>query len=263
MTRMIRPLRAARHVAIVIAAVVFLAQPRAADQITVLTSGGLAAALHELVPALADATGSTIAIVEGATVNNGPTSIPSRLRRGDAVDVVVMSAAGMQELIASGHIAADSRVDLARSGIGMAVRAGAPKPDISSVDALKRALLNAASVAVSTSISGVYIEQELFPRLGIARQMTAKTRRFDERVGAVVARGDAEIGFQQVSELRPIGGIDYVGPLPPEVQRVTVFAAGMASASPHRDAARKVIAFLGSESAAAAITKSGLERVAR
>jgi molybdate transport system substrate-binding protein len=263
MTRKTVASQTRRLVSIVIAAVVLLAPLGAADQITVLTSGGLAAALHELVPALEQATGSTVAIAEGATVNNGPTSIPSRLRRGDVVDVVVMSATGLQELIASGHIAAGSRVDLAQSGIGMAVRAGAPKPDISSVDALKQTLLKATSVAVSTSISGVYIEQELFPRLVIAEQMKAKTRRYDERVGAVVARGDAEIGFQQVSELKPIAGIDFVGPLPQDVQRVTVFAAGIASASAHRDAARKVIAFLASESGAAAITKSGLERAVR
>jgi molybdate transport system substrate-binding protein len=248
---------------IVVAAMLSLPPLQAADQITVLTSGGLAAALQELVPALQRVTGSTVAIAEGATVNNGPTSIPSRLRRGDVVDVVVMSATGLQELIVSGQIAAGSRVDLAQSGIGMAVRAGAPKPDISSVDALKRTLLNAASVAVSTSISGVYIEQELFPRLGIADQMKSKTRRYDERVGAVVARGDAALGFQQVSELKPMAGIDYVGPLPVEVQRVTVFAAGIASSSVHRDAARQAVAFLASESASAAIAKSGLEPVTR
>jgi molybdate transport system substrate-binding protein len=256
-------MRPSRLASVVIAALVVLAPVRAADELIVLTSGGLAAPLRELLPALEKATASTVTIAEGATVNNGPTSIPSRLRRGDILDVVVMSATGLEELISSGHIAAGSRVDLARSGIGVAVRAGAPKPDISSVDALKRTLVNAASVAVSTSISGLYIEQELFQRLGIAGQLKGKTRRYDERVGAVVARGDAEIGFQQVSELKPMAGIDYVGPLPPEVQRVTVFAAGIAASSVHRDAARKAIAFLASEAAAAAIAKSGLERAPR
>ena len=117
---------------------------------------------------------------------------------------------------------ADSRIDLARSSIGMAVRAGAPKPDISSVEALKRTLLQAKSIAYSASVSGRYLSTELFPRLGIADQVMGKSRRIEgERVGDVVARGEAEIGFQQISELLPVRGIDYVGPLPPEVQRTS------------------------------------------
>jgi molybdate transport system substrate-binding protein len=124
----------------------------------------------------------------------------------------------------------------------MAVRAGAPKPDISSVEALKRTLLEAKSIAYSAQVSGVYLATELFPRLGIADQVRAKSLRIErERVGAVVARGDAEIGFQQVSELLPIAGIDYVGPLPAEVQRVTVFSAGIAVGAKSPEAARALI----------------------
>src|SRR3982750_3213151 len=120
----------------------------------------------------------------------------------------------------------------------MAVRAGARKPDISSGDTFKRTLLEANSVAYSSQISGVYLSTDLFPRLGIADQIRSKTKRIEnERVGAVVARGEAEIGFQQISELLPIQGIDYVGPLPPELQRRTVFSAGVAAAANEPEAA--------------------------
>ena len=147
---------------------------------------------------------------------------------------------------------------------GMAVRAGARKPDISTVEALKRTLLQAKSIAYSSSASGVYLSTELFPRLGIAGEIAGRTQRIEsERVGTIVARGDAEIGFQQISELIPVPGIDYVGPLPPEVQRVTVFSAGVAAGAKAPDDARAFIRFLASPAAAPAITKSGMEPMAR
>jgi molybdate transport system substrate-binding protein len=178
------------------------------------------------------------------------------------VDVLILAGPALDELIKQGKVIASSRVDLVRSSIGMAVRAGALKPDISSVDALKRTLLQAKSIAYSASASGVYISTELYQRLGIANQVMGKSKRIEsERVGTVVARGDAEIGFQQISELLPIPGIDYVGPLPPEVQRVTVFAAGIAVGTKEPDAARALIEFLASPAAIPVITKSGLEPV--
>jgi molybdate transport system substrate-binding protein len=251
---------AAKRCALLLAIVVLVASGARADEVKVLTSGGFAAALHELVPQLERSAGARIVTTEGATVANGPDSIPARLDHGDAVDVVIMSASGLDELIKAGKIRAGSRVDLARSGIGMAVRAGARKPDIGSVEALKRTLLDAKSVAYSSSISGVYLSTELFPRLGIADQMRAKSRRIDrERVGAVVARGEAEIGFQQVSELLAVPGIDYVGPLPADVQRTTVFAAGVAASSANPERARAIIAFLASAAARAIVAKSGLD----
>ena len=142
----------------------------------------------------------------------------------------------------------------------MVVRAGAPKPDIGSVDALKRTLLAAKSIAVSASASGVYLSNEMFPRLGIADQIKDKTKRVEsERVASVVARGEAEIGFQQISELLPVPGVDLVGPLPPEVQVVTVFAAGIAARVKEPEAAGALIKFLASPTAIPAVTNSGLE----
>jgi molybdate transport system substrate-binding protein len=144
----------------------------------------------------------------------------------------------------------------------MAVRAGTPKPDISSVDALRRTLLQARSIGYSASVSGDYLSAELFQRLGIADQVMRKSRRIEgERVGDVVARGEVEIGFQQISELLPILGIDYVGPLPPEVQRITVFSAGDAVTARDPDAARAFIQFLASAASRDAIKRSGLEAI--
>jgi molybdate transport system substrate-binding protein len=144
----------------------------------------------------------------------------------------------------------------------MAVRAGAPKPDISSVDALRQTLLRAKSVGVSSSASGLYLSTEMFQRLGIADQMKGKIKISEEAVGTLVAGGDAEIGFQQISELLPVAGIDYVGPLPAGVQRETVFSAGIVSGARAPDAARALVRFFVSPAAAPIIRKTGLEPVA-
>lgn len=254
-------LRHRSRVALVLACALALAGAvvvRAAE-IRVMTSGAFTAAYLELGPRFG-ATAKAEVVTVTTTMGTGDASIPSRLRRGEAADVVIVNDAALDELIRGGLVVAGSKVPLAQSAIGMAVRAGAPKPDISSVDALRRALLQARSVAYSASVSGDYLANEMFERLGIAEQMKAKSRRIEgERVGAVVARGDAEIGFQQVSELLPIQGIDFVGTLPAEVQRVTVFSAGVATAAANPDAARALIAYLSSPEAASAIRRSGLE----
>jgi molybdate transport system substrate-binding protein len=174
-----------------------------------------------------------------------------------------MVGVALNDLIKEGKVVADSKVDLVRSPIGMVVRAGAPKPDIGSVEALKRTLLAAKSIAYSDSASGVYVGTELFQRLGIADQVKGKATMIPgEPVAAVVARGEAEIGFQQVSELLPIPGADFVGQLPSEVQKITVFSAGIATAAKEPVAAKALIAFLASPAAAPILAKSGLETVA-
>ena len=162
-----------------------------------------------------------------------------------------------------GKVVAGSQVDLVRSSIGFAVKTGAPRPDISTVEALKRTLLASPSIAYSASASGTYYETELLKNLGIEAQVKPKSRRIlSERVGTVVARGDAALGLQQVSELLPIAGIDYIGPLPVEVQRVTVFSAGVATGSKQPAAAAELIRYLASPAAAPTIAKTGLEPVA-
>ena len=202
----------------------FLSAAACAAEIKVMTSGAFTAAYRQLVPQFEHTTHDKITTAYGASMGNAPDSIPRRLQRGEPVDVVILAAPALDQLIKQGKVVAGSRVDLVRSSIGMAVRAGASKPDIRSIDALKRTLLAAKSIAYSDSASGAYLSQELFPRLGIAEQIKGKCKRIaDQPVAAVVARGDAEIGFQQVSELLPVVGIDYVGELPPGAQKVRPF----------------------------------------
>ena len=253
---------ARRTVGIVLAGVLLGAGAAQGAEIKVMTSGAFTAAYLELKTQFERATGDKI-VTLATSMGTGPDFIPTRLQRGEPVDVVIVDDTTLDDLIKNGKVLADGKVPLGRSRIGMAVRAGAPKPDISSVDALKGTLLRAKSIAYSASVSGRYLSAELFPRLGIAEQIAAKSKRIEgERVGAVVARGDAEIGFQQVSELLPIEGIDYVGPLPPEVQSITVFSAGVAGGSKEQSAATAFIKFLASPSAVLAIIKSGMEPMA-
>ncbi len=232
------------------------------DPLRVMTSGAFTAAYLELIPRLELLTKKKL-VTAATSIGTGANSIPNRLRRGEPVDVVIVADGVLAALIKEGLIKAESYAPLARSSIGMAVRAGAPKPDLSTVDALKRVLLKAKSIAYSASVSGDYLTTELYQRLGIADQVLGKSRRIEggERVGAVVARGEAEIGFQQLSELLPVPGIDHITPLPREAQKVSLFSAGIASNASDSNAAQAVIDFLASPQAAQAITNSGLEPV--
>jgi molybdate transport system substrate-binding protein len=249
-----------RQVALAVALLLLFAGAGQSAVVTVVSSGGFAAAYRALAPVFERTTGNTLVTSWGPSMGNTPDAVPARLQRGESIDVVIMVGNALSDLIKKGQIVADSRVDLAGSSIGVAVRAGAPRPDISSVDALKRTLVAAKSIAYSDSASGVYVSTELFKRLGIADQVAAKSRMIPaEPVGAVVARGEAEIGFQQVSELKPITGIDLVGPLPPELQKITIFSAAVVAGAREPAAAKALIDFLSSTSAAAAIRESGLE----
>ena len=235
-----------------------------ADEIRVMTTGAFTAAYLDLIPRLEALTHKKL-VTAATSIGTGENSIPNRLRRGEAVDVVIVADSVLRGFIEEGLILEDSYTPVARSAIGMAVRAGAPKPDLSSVEALKRTLLEAKSIAYSASVSGEYLTKELYQRLGIAEQVMSKSRLIGggERVGAVIARGEAEIGFQQISELLPVPGIAHITPLPPEVQKVSVFSAGVARTTSDAGTARAVIHFLSSEAAADAIAKSGLEPIGR
>ncbi len=232
------------------------------DDIRVMTSGAFTAAYLELIPQIELLTKKKL-VTAATSIGTGENSIPNRLRRGEPVDVVIVADGVLVGFIQDGLIMAETYTPLARSAIGMAVRAGAPMPDISTVDALKRTLLHAQSIAYSASVSGDYVSTELFQRLGIADQVLSKSRLIGggERVGAVVARGEAEIGFQQISELLPVAGIDHVTALPLEVQKVSVFSAGVALSTRDSDAAHAVVKFLASPEAAGSITNSGLEPI--
>jgi molybdate transport system substrate-binding protein len=231
-----------------------------ADEIKVVTSGGFTAAYLELVPEYEGATHNKLVTEFGPSMGTTHNAIPIRLDRGEVIDVVIMAAPALDDLIKQGKVRAGSRVDLVQSKIGMAVKAGAPHPDISTVDALKHTLLAAKSIAYSDSASGVYLSTELFPKLGIADQIKHKSKKIEaDPVGGVVATGEFEIGFQQISELRPVKGIDIVGELPTGAQRVTVFAAGIPTTATHPEAAKALIQWLASPVAYTAIKKSDLE----
>jgi ABC-type molybdate transport system substrate-binding protein len=232
-----------------------------ADEVVVMTSGAFTAPFEVAAPWFERRTGHDVAGVFGPSTGGAPDSIPARLARGERADMIVASAQALDALIGAGEVEPGSRIDLVVSGIGMAVRAGAPKPDISSVEALVRTLRAARSIAYSASVSGTYLATELFPRLGLADELAAKSRRVEnERVGAVVARGEAEIGFQQISELVTLDGIDYVGPLPNEAQRVSTFSAGIAVGAESPAAARELVAFLASPAVGPIVERFGLEQ---
>jgi len=230
------------------------------NEFRVMTSGAFTAAYLTLMPQLQRLTGKTIVTVT-TSVGTGEMSIASRLKRGEVADIVIVAQDLLRQFIAQGFVLAEGETPVARSVIGMAVRTGAPKPDISTPDALRCTLLLAKSIGYSASVSGQYLTTEIVQRLGIADQVLPKCRLIGggERVGAVVARGELEIGFQQISELLPVKGIDHITPLPPELQKVSQFAAGIAKTSSDAAIARKAIQFLASKNAAAAITQSGLE----
>jgi molybdate transport system substrate-binding protein len=232
------------------------------DEIRIMTSGAFTAAYRALIPRLEQLTGKKL-VTAATSIGTGENSIPNRLRRHESVDVVIVADTVLCGFIKDELIVADSYTPLARSAIGMAVREGAAKPDITTVDALISTLLRAHSIAYSASVSGEYLTKELLQRLGIADRVLPKCRRIEggERVGAVIARGEAEIGFQQMSELLPVPGIDHITPLPAEVQKVSVFSAGIAATTTDSTAARAVIKFLSSRDAAPAIEKSGLEPI--
>ena len=181
----------------------------------------------------------------------------SRLKGGEVVDLVILSAAALEDLRQAGIVT--ERSDVAKSGIGAAVRAGASRPDISSGEAVKRAVLSAKSVVYSTGPSGIYLIG-LFQRMGIAAKIQGKIRQVQgEPAGGVVARGEAELGFQQMSELLPVPGIDVIGPLPPDIQQITVFSAGLHASARAPDAARALVKFLKAPAAAPVIRKKGME----
>ncbi|GJD53745.1 Aconitate isomerase [Methylobacterium crusticola] len=241
-------------------AAALLAAAAEAAEVRVVSSGGFAAAYRALAPAFERDTGHTLVAEWGPSMGHTPQAVPARLERGEPIDVVIMVGYALDDLIAKGRVEAASRTPLARSGIALAVRQGAPTPEIGTLDDLRRTLLAARSIAYSDSASGVYIRTEMFERLGIADAVAGKARMIPaEPVGAVVARGEAEIGFQQVSELKPVAGITIVGLLPAEAQLYTEFSAGQVAGDKEPEAARALIRFLGSPAAARAIRESGME----
>jgi len=227
---------------------------QAAD-ITVLASPAMKEAYLELVPRFEQARGHKV-----ATTWAGTADIMKRMQARETFDVVIAAGNSIDELTDTGRLMAGSRKDLVRSGVGVTVRAGAPQPDISTAEAVKKAVLAAKSVGISTGPSGVYMSA-LFEKMGIADQVKSKLKvpPSGAQIGELVAKGEVELGFQQVSEIVHVKGAQFVGPLPPEIQRVTVFAGAVHAASAEPDAARELLEFLASPEHAPLLQKHGLE----
>jgi molybdate transport system substrate-binding protein len=222
------------------------------SEIKVMLSAAFKEAYLELVPQFERASGHKVESLWVPSVQ-----MMTRLKGGESVDLVILSAASLDEIRKAGLVS--DRTDLARSGIGVAVKSGARRPDISSGEAVKRAVLAAKGIAYSTGPSGIYL-MGLFQRMGIAEAIKSKVKQVQgEPAGGVVARGEAEIAFQQVSELLPVPGIDLVGPLPADIQQITVFSAGLHVAAKQPDAARALVKFLTAPAAAPVIRKKGME----
>jgi molybdate transport system substrate-binding protein len=258
-------IRSGRIVRLLLAGVILMTTPVVcfAADVRVLISAGFYQAYADLVPAFERASGHHLITTRGPSMGDSSEAIPARLARGEAADVVILDGAAADGLASKGLVRADSKVTLARSLVGMVVRAGAAKPDIGSVEAFKTALLAAGSIAYSDSGSGTYLSTKLFAKLGIADAVLPKSRKVrgppsGEPVAAVVARGEAEIGFQQVSELLHVAGVDYVGTIPAELQPGFTFAGALTPSAQDTEAATALLRFLSSEEAAAVITKAGL-----
>jgi molybdate transport system substrate-binding protein len=234
-----------------------------AADVQVMISSGFYGAYSELGPAFERASGHHLVTTRGPSMGDSPESIPARLARGEIADLVILDGNAAEELGQKGLVRAESKIELARSLIGMVVREGAAKPDIGSVESFRQTLLAAKSIAYSDSGSGTYLSTTLFAKLGIAEQVAPKSRKVrgppsGEPVAAVVARGEAEIGFQQVSELIHVPGISFVGAIPAELQPKFSFAAALTSTARQPDAAAALIRFLASPEAAPVIRKAGL-----
>ncbi len=228
----------------------------------VLMSGGFAGAYDQLLPEFEQTSAIKVTTGSGASQGNGPHTIAAQLARGVPADVVIMSREGLAELVAANRIAAGTAVDLARVPLGVAVRAGAARPDVGTVDAFKQAVLNAKTVAVPGSTSGIWLKTELFPRLGIADTINvAMTPRGSDASG-MVAKGDADLAVMPVSEILAAPGVDHAGAIPPEIQMVQVFAAAIVAGSTATERARRLIDFLASPRASETIRRSGMEPVA-
>jgi molybdate transport system substrate-binding protein len=236
-------------------AAISVTAPAAAADIKVLASPGVREAYNELVPQFEKASGHHV-----ITIWDGVVNVTKRVAEGEAADIVILPLAQIDDLTRRGKIVSGSRIDVAKSGVGVAIKAGAPKPRLRNGDDLKAVLLKANRIAFSTGPSGVYI-QRLMQQWGIWDSVKDKTMvpPVETPVGIVIANGDADIGFQQVSELIHVKGITFLGPLPADVQEMTVFSAGL-----HKDvatpaAARAFMLFLGAPRAADAFRKAGME----
>jgi molybdate transport system substrate-binding protein len=228
----------------------------------ILISGGFSGAYERLLPEFKRASGISVTTGSGASQGSGPQTIAAQLARGVPADVVILSREGLTELIAAKRIAAGTDVDLAQVPLGVAVRAGTAKPDVSTVEAFKRVLLKTKIIAMPASTSGIWLRTELFPRLGIAEKINFKEAPRGSDATAMVAAGSVDLAVMPVSEIMHASGVDFAGSIAPEIQFVQTFSAAIVAGSQQMDGARRLIEFLASARAADAIRASGMEPLA-
>jgi molybdate transport system substrate-binding protein len=235
-----------------------------AEVLHVMTSGGFTAAYNLLGPGYSAASRDTLTTILGPSMGQAAEAIPNRLARGEPADVVIMVGYALDELIKQGKVDPASRVELADSRIGMVVRTGATVPVIGTDAQLKQVLLDAPSVAYSDSASGVYIEQQLFKKLGVQAQLAPKSKMVERiPVASVVAKGDYAVGFQQVAELLPVAGVTFAGKIPEDLQSVTRYAAGIPRNAAHPVQAKALLDYLSSAQAQPMVQATGLDSVQR
>jgi molybdate transport system substrate-binding protein len=226
-----------------------------AAEIKMLISNALKSTMEELAPQYEKASGDKLVITFGAAAE-----LKTSIEKGEAVDLAILTTATADDLVKAGKLVAAGRVDIARAGAGVAARKGAPKPDISTTEGFKHALLEAKSIAyVGAGATAPYIKS-LFDRLGIADQVQPKLRvqPTSNPAAKAVANGEAELGITQISEILPYAGAELVGPLPPEIQLYTTYPAALAADTKHADGARAVIKFLTGPAAIAVLKAKGL-----
>jgi len=227
-------------------------------QLEVMISGGFSGPYKQMLPAFEKATGIKVVTKSGASQGSGPKTIKAQLAAGTTADVVILSREGLAELMEQNKILQGSDVDLAQAPLGLAIPAGNPKPDISTVSAFANALVKAKKIVVPGSTSGIYLTQELFPKLGVSNQISVQVTERGAQAAAILAAREANIAVQPSSELVNIPGIDYVGPIPNSVQLVQTFAAAIVLNSPNQESAKKLIQFLSSPNAVGPIKNSGM-----
>jgi molybdate transport system substrate-binding protein len=228
----------------------------------VITSGAFAPALKLLSPMYEKKFSRTIRLSFGPSIGNAPDSIPSRMSRGEIFDVLILAGPALDDFITQGVIANGSKADLAGSQMAAAVRSGEPKPDLSTLDSFIKTLLDTQRIAYSASASGVYLSEEVFPKIGVEKQMATQAKKvLGVKVGDVLLSKETDLGFQQYSELLPFAGIDIIRELPPEVQKTFYFTAGIGSQTQRLEEARHFISYLASSEAAQVITNTGLDPV--
>ena len=231
----------------------------ASAQLKVMISGGFSTAYKQVLPEFEKETGIAVATLSGSSQGKGPETIAAQLARGVPVDVVIMSREGMAELAKQGRIAAGTDADLATAAIGVAVRSGAKKPDVSTIEGFKQALLNSKLIAVPGSTSGIFLMQEVFPKLGVADKIKTRVTPRGSQAADLVVKGEADLLVLPVSEMIHVKGLDYAGEIPAEYQLIQMFGAAVVANSKEAEAGKKLIAFLTSPRVAPAIKQNGME----